>query len=85
MGWGTGAGLAGSRDDLECPGRRGVTEVADERRYLDEARRAADYLVETRGDDGHWCQHGGPCVNTTAEYVFELRWFVQVQKMLFWA
>jgi len=53
-----------------------------DRRYLDEAEIAADYLVEIQGDDGYWCQHGGPYLNITAEYAFELRWFIQVQRQL---
>lgn len=57
--------------------------ATDDRRYLDEAQIAADYLVEIQGEDGHWCQHGGPYLNITAEYAFELRWFIQVQKLLY--
>jgi len=56
--------------------------ATDDRRYLDEAQIAADYLVETQGEDGHWCQHGGPYLNISAEYAFELHWFIQVQKLL---
>jgi hypothetical protein len=56
--------------------------VTDDERCLDEAWEAADHLVESQSDDGYWCQHGGPYLNITAEYVFELRWFTQVQKML---
>lgn len=56
--------------------------ATDDRRYLDEARVAADHLVETQGEGGYWCQHGGPYLNITAEYAFELRWFIQVQKMV---
>jgi hypothetical protein len=51
-------------------------------RYLEEALTAADYLVEAQGDEGYWCQHGGPYLNITAEYAFELRWFIQMQKTL---
>jgi len=51
-------------------------------RYLEEALAAADYLVEAQGDAGYWCQHGGPYLNITAEYAFELRWFIQMQKTL---
>jgi hypothetical protein len=51
-------------------------------RYLEEARLAADYLVEAQGDEGYWCQHGGPYLNITAEYAFELRLFIQVWQML---
>jgi rhamnogalacturonyl hydrolase YesR len=54
-----------------------------DRQYLEEARVAADHLAESQADDGYWCQHGGPYLNITAEYAFELRWFIQVQKMLF--
>jgi hypothetical protein len=50
-------------------------------RYLDEAEIAADYLVEAQGEDGHWCQHGGPYLNITAEYVFELPWFIALQRL----
>jgi hypothetical protein len=56
--------------------------AAGEQRYIDQARTAADYLVEAQGEDGYWCQHGGPYLNITAEYAFELHWFIQVQKML---
>jgi hypothetical protein len=56
--------------------------ATDERRYLDQAQVAADYVLETQGREGYWCQHGGPYVNITAEYAFELRWFIQVQRML---
>jgi hypothetical protein len=35
-----------------------------------------------QGDDGYWCQHGGLYLNITPEYVFELRWFTRVQKVL---
>jgi hypothetical protein len=54
-----------------------------DRQYLEEARVAADHLAGSQADDGYWCQHGGPYLNITAEYAFELRWFIQVQKMLF--
>jgi hypothetical protein len=50
--------------------------------YLKEARLAADHVVETQGNDGYWCQHGGPYLNITAEYVFELRCFIQAQRIL---
>ena len=50
--------------------------------YLDEACVAADYLVEAQGEGGYWCQHDGPYLNISAEYAFELHWFIQVQKML---
>lgn len=56
--------------------------ATDDRRYLDEAQIAANYLVEVQGEDGHWCQHGGPYLNISAEYAFELHWFIQVQKLL---
>lgn len=49
--------------------------------YLEEAQAAADYLVASQGLEGYWCQHGGPYLNITAEYAFELRWFIQVQRM----
>lgn len=53
-----------------------------DRHYIDEACTAANYLVEAQGDEGYWCQHGGPYLNITAEYAFELHWFIQVRKML---
>lgn len=56
--------------------------VTGDRRYLEEARTAADYLVEAQGSEGYWCQHGGPYLNITAEYVFELRWFIQLEELL---
>lgn len=55
--------------------------ATNDRRYLDEAQMAADYLVEVQGKDGHWRQHGGPYLNITAEYAFELRWFIEVKKL----
>ncbi len=56
--------------------------ATEDHRYVEEASRAADYLVESQGDDGYWCQHGAPYLNITAEYAFELHWFIQVQKTL---
>jgi len=53
-----------------------------DQQYLDEGEVAADYIVEIQDEDGAWAQHGGPYLNITAEYAFELRWFIQVQELL---